>query len=177
VAGAADASGLEPGAYDAVMMRLVLLHNGPRIPAIMAHVVTLLRPGGQLYLVDTDMLSRHVVPRDPDLCDLVERWWQVMRRAGCDLQIGPKLGQVILAAGLELVSFDAGFFVHQGEDLRTDLIPDLAVREAVIQAGLGTEADHRRWLEAGQRWRADPAPKFIFNPLYWAVGRRPVPRP
>jgi SAM-dependent methyltransferase len=115
VAGAADASGLEPGSYDAVMMRLVLLHNGPRIPAIMAHVVTLLRPGGQLYLVDTDMVSRHVVPRDPDLCDLVERWSQVMRRAGCDLQIGPKLGQVILAAGLELVSFDAGFFGEQGD--------------------------------------------------------------
>jgi SAM-dependent methyltransferase len=174
VTGEADASGLEPGAYDAVMMRFVLLHNGPRIPAIMAHLVTLLRPGGHLYLVDTDMLSRHVVPRDPDLCDLVGRWWQVMRRAGCDLQIGPKLGQVILDAGLELVSFNAGFFVHQGEDLRTDLIPDLAVREAVLQAGLGTEADRQRWLEAGQRWRADPAPKFIFNPLYRAVGRRPV---
>ena len=84
------------------------------------------------------------MPREPDLCNLIERWWHVMRRAGWDLQIGPKLGQVILEAGLEFVSFDAGFFVHQGEDVRTDVLPDLAVGESVIKAGLGTEADRQR---------------------------------
>ncbi|MCU1655621.1 MAG: Methyltransferase type 11, partial [Pseudonocardiales bacterium] len=45
-AGQADATGLEPASFDAVMVRHVLAHNGGREQAIVDHLAQLLRPGG-----------------------------------------------------------------------------------------------------------------------------------
>jgi SAM-dependent methyltransferase len=52
--GRADATGLEAGSLDVVMLRHVLAHNGGAEDAIVAHLATLLGSGGRLYLVDTD---------------------------------------------------------------------------------------------------------------------------
>src|SRR5215469_12765512 len=51
-AGQADATGLEPGAYDVVMCRHVLAHNGGREAAIVVHLASLAATGGCVYLVD-----------------------------------------------------------------------------------------------------------------------------
>jgi precorrin-6B methylase 2 len=48
--GAADATGLDRESLDVVMMRHVLAHNGGSEEKIMAHLSTLLRPGGHLWL-------------------------------------------------------------------------------------------------------------------------------
>ena len=52
--GRADRTGLEAGSLDVVMLRHVLAHNGGAEDAIVGHLATLVRPGGCLYLVDTD---------------------------------------------------------------------------------------------------------------------------
>ena len=46
--GRADDTGLEPGSVDTVMMRHVLAHNGPSEQAIVDHLATLVKPGGQV---------------------------------------------------------------------------------------------------------------------------------
>jgi 2-polyprenyl-3-methyl-5-hydroxy-6-metoxy-1,4-benzoquinol methylase len=48
--GRADRTGLAAGSLDVVMVRHVLAHNGGAEDAIVAHLATLLRPGGCLYL-------------------------------------------------------------------------------------------------------------------------------
>jgi len=52
--GHADATGLDPGAYDVVMCRHVLAHNGGREAMIVAHLASLAATGGCVYLVDVD---------------------------------------------------------------------------------------------------------------------------
>jgi 2-polyprenyl-3-methyl-5-hydroxy-6-metoxy-1,4-benzoquinol methylase len=44
--GRAEATGLEAGSLEVVMVRHVLAHNGGREDAIVAHLATLVRPGG-----------------------------------------------------------------------------------------------------------------------------------
>jgi SAM-dependent methyltransferase len=72
--GQADQTGLAAGSCDVVMVRHVLAHNGGREDAIVAHLATLLRPGGCLYLVDADGTAMRMLPDDPDLADLSQRY-------------------------------------------------------------------------------------------------------
>jgi hypothetical protein len=53
------------------MLRHVLAHNGGSEDVIVAHLATLLRPGGCLYLVDADGTAVRTVPEDVDLEDLL----------------------------------------------------------------------------------------------------------
>jgi ubiquinone/menaquinone biosynthesis C-methylase UbiE len=172
LAGAADETGLEPGAYDTVMMRHVLLHNGPKVPAILDHLATLLRPGGHLYLVETDFLARRLVPIDAELQELTDAFVRLMSGRGNDLQIGPRLGHLLLDAGLELVTFEARYQVFSGEMARTTRMPEWAARDPIIAAGLATEADFTRWEQAWARRVADPTVRFNFVPMFHAIGRR-----
>jgi ubiquinone/menaquinone biosynthesis C-methylase UbiE len=172
VAGEADATGLEEGTYDTVMMRHVLFHNGARVPAILGHLARLLRPGGHLYLVEVDFLARRLVPVDAELEELTTAFVKLAAGRGSDLQIGPHLGHLLLDAGLELISFDARYQIYSGEVARTTRGPEWAAREALTAAGLATEADFDRWEQAWARRVADPTPKFSFVPMFQAVGRR-----
>ena len=70
--GRADRTALEPGSLDAVMLRHVLAHNGGAEDAIVAHLATLPRPGGCLYLVDADGTA---TPDD------VRRWDRALQEA------------------------------------------------------------------------------------------------
>jgi len=55
--GEAAATGIATGSVDVVMMRHVLAHNGGREQAIVDHLVTLVRPGGAVYLADVDVTA------------------------------------------------------------------------------------------------------------------------
>jgi ubiquinone/menaquinone biosynthesis C-methylase UbiE len=70
--GRADRTGLEPGSLDVAMLRHVLAHNGGAEDAIVAHLATLPRPGGCLYLVDADGTA---TPDD------VRRWDRALQEA------------------------------------------------------------------------------------------------
>src|SRR2546429_2175498 len=65
--GDAASTGLAPGAFDVVMLRHVLGHNGERQREIVDHLRSLLRAGGCLYLVDTDLTGLRIFPPDPGL--------------------------------------------------------------------------------------------------------------
>src|SRR5207237_10474942 len=66
----AASTGLAPGSFDVVMLRHVLGHNGGRQREIVGHLRSLLRAGGCLYLVDTDLTGLRIYPPDPGLRDM-----------------------------------------------------------------------------------------------------------
>ena len=72
--GRADRTGLPVESFDVVMLRHVLAHNGGSEDVILAHLTTLLRPGGCLYLVDADGTAMRTMPDDVDLADLHQRY-------------------------------------------------------------------------------------------------------
>ena len=63
----ADRTGLPEGAFDVVMMRHVLGHNGGTEQRIVDHLATLVRPGGALYLVDAHLKAMATYPSLPSL--------------------------------------------------------------------------------------------------------------
>lgn len=172
VAGDAAATPLEPATFDVVMMRHVLLHNSDRAQAIVEHLGALLRPGGHLYLVESDITAIRRSLDDPDLADCQTRWVLLMEQLGNDPAIGPRLCQLVDAAGLELVDHDARYDIYP----RTGEVrpPEWAARQAMVDAGLATEDDLARWDQAYDRDAAAGGRRLTFVPNFRVLGAAPV---
>ena len=167
--GRADRTGLAAGSFDVVMLRHVLAHNGGAEDAIVAHLATLLRPGGCLYLVDVDGTALRTVPEDPDLVDLNRRYVALHESRGNDIRAGLHLGERLTRAGLDLVEFRGAYIVEPlPPGLRN---PPWAARDALVRAGLATEDDVARWAAAFARSDTGPARPTLFAPMFVAIGR------
>ena len=167
---AAD-TGLEAGAFDIVMMRHVLAHNGPDEQRIVDHLATLVRPGGCVYLVDGDLASFRTWPRSTDLDDLTGRYQALHAGRGNDLLTGLRLDRLLAAAGLDVLE-------HRGRVEMVVLLEDglrgpaWAARDAMVAAGLATAADVARWEAMFAAIEAGSERYTIFVPLFAAIGRR-----
>lgn len=174
VEGTGAVTGLEPGSFDVVMIRHVLFHAGAGGPDILRHCATLLRPGGHLYAVDTDATAGRIGMTDPDP-DAMEVWnlyWQFQAERGCNISIGPLLGPMLVAAGLELADRAAWFNVIPAEMLALGG-PIVAAIPAMRAAGRASEADEARWRAGIQRVAATPG-AAVFTSIFVAVGRKPA---
>jgi SAM-dependent methyltransferase len=170
--GRAEETGLEVGSLEVVMLRHVLAHNGGAEDAIVAHLASLLRPGGCLYLVDADGTAIRVIPKaeHPDLVELQERYLAFRAARGDDNAAGLRLAERLVRAGLELVEFRGRYVIREvSPGLRS---PAWAAREAMVAAGVATAEDLRRWDRAFGTTAGCPA--TFFAPVFTAVGRRPA---
>jgi SAM-dependent methyltransferase len=167
--GAAERTGLPAASFDTVVMRHVLAHNGGREDAIVAHLATLLRPGGCVYLVDVDVTAFRIVPEDPDLVDLNERYLAFQTARGNDMRAGLRLGERIERAELELLEYRGTYAIRPlPAGLRG---PAWAAREALVAAGVATERDLGRWDVAFQRVDRASTRPTLFAPMFVAIGR------
>jgi len=163
-------TGIAPGSVDVALMRHVLAHNGGQEQAIVDHLASLVRPGGAVYLVDIDGTAMRVLDCDPQLADLDQRYAELHRRRGNDLQVGLKLRRLLEAAGLEVE-------LHEGRYMIAVMPPGLrppswAARDALRDEGLATEDDLRRWSAAFERTDAAPIRPTVFAPYFVGIGRR-----
>ena len=170
--GRADATGLAAGSLDVVMLRHVLAHNGGAEDVIVAHLASLLRPGGCLYLVDADLTAIRVIPEaeHPDLVELQERYLAFRASRGDDNAAGLLLAERLVRADLELVEFRGRYVIPElSSRLRS---PGWAAREAMVAAGMASAEDLRRWERAFEATAQRPA--TFFAPMFTAIGRRPA---
>ena len=169
--GDGEATGLEPGAWDCVMMRHVLTHTGAAAEAIVAHLATLLAPGGHLYLVDVDLDGFRSTPADPEIDAQFDRYAEFHRSLGNDARMGPRMGSMLRAAGLELAE-------HRGEFQRVPALmlsaggPLVSARDAMIGAGLLDAEEAEAWDAQRQRFAALPDAELWFA-TFVAIGRKP----
>ncbi|MBV8526920.1 MAG: methyltransferase domain-containing protein [Candidatus Dormibacteraeota bacterium] len=170
VAGDGTATTLDPGTYDVVMIRHVLFHVGDAVQAVLAHAVTLLRPGGHVYTVDVDLTGRRLSVSDADFDEQAQRYVEFQRDRGNNVDIGPKLGPLLAEAGLELRDHEGTIQKVPGEFLRLGG-PMVAARHEMLAAGAITEDDARRYDAATQRVAATPN-AALFVSQYIAVGRK-----
>jgi SAM-dependent methyltransferase len=170
--GRAEETGLAAGSLEVVMLRHVLAHNGGAEDAILAHLATLLRPGGCLCLVDADLTAIRVIPQadHPDLVELQERYLAFRAARGDDNAAGLRLAERLVRAGLEVVEFRGRYVIRElSPGLRS---PGWAAREAMVAAGMATAEDLRRWDQAFEATATRPA--TFFAPMLTAIGRRPA---
>lgn len=161
-----------PAGFDVVMMRHVLGHVGSKLNAIIEHAVSLLRPGGCLYVMDGDATALRFDPVDDDYADLYARYAQFHVHGGKDLALGPRLGSILGQAGLEVTHRYAGYEI-------VSPVPGgggpWAARDAMVTAGMATPEDLQRWQRAIERVAADPG-SALFAPRFAAAGRKAAPQ-
>ncbi|MFE7174391.1 class I SAM-dependent methyltransferase [Streptomyces sp. NPDC057616] len=170
----AERTGLDAGAFDLVMMRHVLAHNGGHEQAIVDHLATLARPGGgTVYLVDVDISSSGLRNAPPAFDEMHELYGELHRRRGDDLNIGTRLDELLVAAGLDLVVFEGHIdVVTPPPGMRG---PAWAAREALVAEGLATLDDVARWDAALREAEEEVGSggRRFFAAHFVAVGRRP----
>lgn len=168
--GTATDTGLEPGTFDVVVMRHVLAHNGGREQEIVDHLASLLKPGGCLYLVDVEHQALRARPPLAELDEMGDRYWQFQTARGNDLSVGLRLGELVTAAGLDLVEHRGWYdIVAAAPGFRT---PPWAARQAMLEAGFATQDDIDRWAAAWERSDEAGQARTVFVPLFSATGRR-----
>lgn len=171
--GHAEQTGLPAESLDVVMLRHVLAHNGGREDAIVAHLATLLRPGGCLYLADIDGTAVRIMPDDDaDLTECQQRYATFYTRRGNDPRAGLLLAERLRRAGLEILAFRGSYLIREvPPGFRT---PSWAARAAMAEAGEATTEDISRWAQAFECLDAAHIRPTLFAPLFVAVGRRHV---
>jgi hypothetical protein len=154
------------------MLRHVLAHNGGGEGEIVAHLATLLRPGGCLYLIDADGTAIRTLPEYLNLEDLQQRYLTFHAARGNDVRAGLRLGERLIVAGLDLVDFRGTYLITpMPAGMRP---PPWAARDAMVAAGAATEQDVTRWALAFDRLDAAGTRPTLFAPTFVVVGRRPA---
>jgi len=165
------ATGLPAGSLDVAMMRHVLAHNGGREQEIVDHLAELVRPGGAVYLLDTDASALRLRPTDADLEDLNQRYIEFQRRRGNDTSVGLRLAELLSTAGLDVQEFAGSYqMIPVPPGLRS---PPWAARDEMVTAGLAQPADLERWEAAFARIDAGTDRPTTFVPKFVGIGRRP----
>jgi SAM-dependent methyltransferase len=168
---AAD-TGLPAGSVDVVVMRHVLAHNGPDEQRIVDHVAGLVRPGGSVFLVDVDGTAVRMLDADADLDDLDTKYLELHRRRGNDLQTGLRLGRLLRRAGLTVVLHEGTYdIISVPPGVRP---PSWAACAAMLDEGVASPEDVRRWEAAFDRMDVAEPRLTAFLPQFVAIGASPA---
>jgi len=167
--GTATDTGLEPRSVDVAMMRHVLAHNGGREQAFVDHLASRVRPGGCVYLVDTDLTGARTIDGAPELDDLFEKYSQFHRARGNDPLAGLRLANLLKAAGLEVLAFEGRYSILAAPPGMRP--PPWAGRDSMLAQGTITQDDVDRWQGGFEKSDALEVRPTIFVPLFIAIGR------
>ncbi|MEU4042176.1 class I SAM-dependent methyltransferase [Streptomyces antibioticus] len=161
---------LPEAAFDLVHSRMVLQHLPDRAAAV-ARMVRALRPGGVLFLEDTDSstLFRSFLSED-FLQDVRAAGYGLMRESGHDPRGGHVDLRLVLEAGLEATAEGRAVMVRGGSDQARHYMLWLEfMRPRIVAAGLLDDAR----IDAALAEMADPDHHWLSQVLISTVGRRP----
>lgn len=165
----------EPGSYDLVHCRALLMHL-PDPASALRRMVEALKPGGWLLVEEADFSSVAAVDpghRDAERFDRLSRALaEIWRKARVmDPRFGRRVRGLVEALGLDAVRHEGATWVHRGgEDgakfmhMTTQLMPHLLLAWGIL-------ADDLQFL--GNLF-ADPSFSFVDVTLFCAWGRKPV---
>jgi len=164
----------EPGTFDLVHARLVLVHVPDRARAL-ATMVAALRPGGWLLLEDADTDLQPLVcldesgPAQQRANRLRRAFRQLMTHRGADLRYGRTLPRTLREAGLVDVAAAGSFPVGGAVCDRLEIATMRQVRAELVAARLADEAEIDAHVAAVGAGELD----LTLAPLISAWGRRP----
>ncbi len=148
---------VEPGGFDLVTARAVLHHVADAERA-MANLVTSLRPGGAIVLIEPDFLPV-TIAEPPEVRAFWNGWLAWSRDRGIDYQIGRTLAPRLAALGIEKIGGTAETAIYNGtslwadywtqtiRELRRDLTSSGKLNNALIDTLLGYCADPAWWTQ------------------------------
>ncbi|HEX7538333.1 MAG TPA: methyltransferase domain-containing protein [Dermatophilaceae bacterium] len=172
-----DVGGEPPpsGSFDLVHARLVLVHL-PRRARALAAMVDALKPGGWILLEEADPALQPLVCPDEagaehELANKLKRGFRTLLAArGVDLAYGRTLPRLLRNAGLIAVQSDAFFPMGGPACSELERATVEQVRDALIAAGIATDAEIELHLRNVASGRLDLAT----SPMVSSWGRRPT---
>jgi SAM-dependent methyltransferase len=169
--------GAEPppsGSFDLVHARLVLVHV-PRRSRALVSMVAALEPGGWILLEEADPALQPLVCPDEagaeqELANKVKRGFRTLLEArGVDLAYGRTLPRLLRNAGLIAVQSDAFFPMGGPACSELERATVEQVRDALIAAGVATDAE----IELHLLNVASGCLDLATSPMVSAWGRKP----
>jgi len=132
-----------------------------------------LKPGGMLAVEDIDFTGYFCHPSHAAFTRYVELYRGVVLRRGGDPDIGPKLHNLLLEAGLQSVNLHLVQPVHvdqEGKEICLSTLVNIA--EAVLAERLAEESELAAVIAELERFTADPTSVMGFPRIFQAWGRR-----
>jgi SAM-dependent methyltransferase len=166
-----EATGIDTASVDTALMRNVLVHNGRAVPAILAHVRSLLRPGGHLLVAEPDLAELEFPDHVIDERELEQRWIAWARSVGNDPSLGARLAAIVASAGFGVEASTSRIDV-----LRVERSPAWTARHVLVEAGFATDSDVQRWDNAIANRLTTTGSLEVGLPLHVVLARRPHPQ-
>lgn len=161
---------LPADSFDLIHCRMVIQHLADREAAI-ARLARALRPGGTLFLEDTDSLPLFRSYKSTDfLQDVREAGYGLMAKAGHEPRGGHFDLQAVLELGLDATAEGRVVMVRGGSLQARHYVLWLEyMRPKIVEAGLLTDAR----IDEAVAEMADPANFWLSQILISTIGRRP----
>jgi ubiquinone/menaquinone biosynthesis C-methylase UbiE len=169
-------TGLEKNHYDMVHERLVLINIPPASQqALLAEMLSLLKPGGTIALEEFDFASYVCYPTHTSWETLFGIWSDAFHAAGGNLSIGRSLAGLLRSIGAENVQIKAHVAIPQiGEYQRTHLLSLVeSLHEPMLASGRITLTELRTHMAALTEHLADPDTTILDRLVVQAWGQKP----
>lgn len=168
-------TGLPSGSFDLVHTRTLLV-NVPEPARVVAEMVRLARPGGQVASLEPDCEYELCYPPHPAITRIREIFPVVFARNGADPQVARRVPELFRQAALADVEVEATVRVYPKGHSRRTILLDLvqSMRPQVLELGLasGVELDE---LDATARAHLDnPHTVVMSHPFFLTWGRKPA---
>jgi ubiquinone/menaquinone biosynthesis C-methylase UbiE len=173
----AFATGFAPASFDLVHCRFAL----SVIPAgtkILDHMLTLARPGGIVFVQESNARTMECSPPHPAWDRLLAAMFETFAKNGADVMLGPKLYAMFRARGLtELRMRPCLRALHAGDPMTMHLPATVeGMRESILALGTFTAGELDELLGRLREHLARPDAVTISYTMMQVAGRVPGPR-
>lgn len=159
--------------YDLVFSRFLLTHL-PEPERALESMVLAARPGGVVVVEDIQFTGHFSHPPCPAFDRYVALYQDVVRHKGGDPNIGPRLLGMLLDAGLtdvELEVIQPSYWYGPGKQIAAVTMEH--IREAVVTAGLASEAEVTSVVDEIKSFADDPRTLLSLPRIFQVWGTRP----
>ena len=173
----AFATGFSAASFDLVHCRFALsvIPNGT---GILDHMITLARPGGIVFVQESNAGTMECSPPHPAWNRLLATMVETFAKNGADVLLGPKLYAMFLAKGLIEVRVQPCLqALHAGDPMSMHLPATVeGMREAILSLGTLAAAELDDLLERLREHLSKPGTLTLSYTMVQVVGRIPVER-
>lgn len=150
--------------FDLVLTRYVIQHQTPRdATRLIAELMRVLKPGGNLAIIDGDGYLENLYPRTPRVSRGIARFIAAKK---IDLHIGRKIPYLLAQAGLTAISWKTESPLFQGamKEAEMDLMRDrFQHAKSLFAEALGGEQESLSFQKEYLECLAHPQAVYFFN--------------
>jgi ubiquinone/menaquinone biosynthesis C-methylase UbiE len=165
-------TGLPSGSFDLVHTRYLLI-TVPEPAQIVAEMVRLARPGGQVAALESDTELALCYPPHPAFTRVHEIFTVVFARNGADPHIGRRVPELFRQAGLEDIEVEVTARAYPPGHSRRTAYVDLvrSMRPHVLELELASEAELDELDAAARAHLEDPRTVIVASLFFLVSGR------